>query len=562
MNLPRALRPSSCRPLTSGLVLLGLSAAALGAPALQGKEERLSQRSFEVKGDYDAILGPGFEVMGEKVTPADLKRAIVVGTTGRNLLESAKLQVFIDEEIARQKEEGVDVSKYVVSKEDIDKAIEDADKMVKEEFQGHPEIQESRDLFAMPESVWFDQIEQTQLFDRVFLPTDPREYPATTVAALNQSAPDFVQRLIDGHMLKLKTAEETGEPVKEDPNGQAMFRQLMRQIVIGALNKSAEIKTFIDGIPPENALEVNGHPIKTEDIWRAIRWKVRQEDVDEATSWFERTITARKALEAAGKYMTDEEFENAYREYTAPYEASPFNMEAVAVSFKKFPSAEHYKAHFRLEESYKHLIENELTSENLQAHVNGRAGNLLGLAKVDVEVILISAYDFQVSAFKENGWEEAGQRAVACVKELAAGAPWEEMVDKYSEWYEPPVAKSTAASAASFSKNKGRFGLKNRNELLQQLGESDWSLFLNGYTVTDYIFFELEPGIPSQPLRGPNGYYIARVTRRTPPSSHINIEPTGQRPLVEQDYLATRFNAFCQEQLDKARAAGQAPQAK
>jgi hypothetical protein len=133
------------------------------------------------------------------------------------------------------------------------------------------------------------------------------------------------------------------------------------------------------------------------------------------------------------------------------------------------------------------------------------------------------------------------------------------VVDKYSEWYEPPVAKSTAASAASFSKNKGRFGLKNRNELLQQLGESDWSLFLNGYTVTDYIFFELEPGIPSQPLRGPNGYYIARVARRTPPTSHINIEPTGQRPLVEQDYLATRFNAFCQEQLDKARAAGQAP---
>src|SRR6188768_3684238 len=99
MNPPRVPRLSLRSPLTSGLVLLGLSAAALGAPALQGKEERLSQRSFEVKGDYDAILGPGFEIMGEKVTPADLKRAIVVGTTGRNLLESAKLQVFMDEEI-------------------------------------------------------------------------------------------------------------------------------------------------------------------------------------------------------------------------------------------------------------------------------------------------------------------------------------------------------------------------------------------------------------------------------------------------------------------------------
>ncbi len=538
--------------------LLGGLAALLSAPAraqtaqeAQAEANRLSEHNFEVKGDYDAILGQGFEVLGEKITPADLKRAIVVGAPGRSLLESAKLQVFIDEEIARLKAEGADAAKYEVTQGDVQKAIDEADAMVKDQFPDSPTIKSSRDLFPMPQEVWVDQIKQTQLFDRVFLPDDPREYPATTVAALNQSAPDFVQRLIDGHLAKLKLAEESGEPQKEDPNGQAMFRQLMRQLVIGALSKSADIKTFIDGIPPDVAMIVNGHEVKTEPIWRAIRWRVRPDDVDEARAWFERTIAARKALEAKGAYMTDEQYQEAYTAHTEPYKDSPFNMEAIAVGFKKFPSPEHYKAHFRLEESYHQLIKDEITDENLTAHVTSRAGSLLGLAKVDVDVILISAYDFKLNAFKENGWEEAGKRAVQCIQELAAGAPWDATLEKYSEWYEPPVAKATAAQAASFSKNKGRFGLKNRNELLQQLGESDWSLFLTGNTITDYIFFELEVGIPSQPLRGPHGYYIAKVKRRTGPSSKINIDPTGQRPLVEQDYINTRFNAFCQAEVEK-----------
>ena len=557
MNPPRP----SCHPLRSLALQACLLLPALGALGLpasgQGQEEpgqRLSQIDFEVKGDYDAILGPGFEVLGQKVTPADLKRAIVVGAPGRSLLESAKLQVFIDEELARMKEEGADLSKYEVTQDDVQKAIDEADQMVKSEFEGREDIQTSRDLFPMPEEVWLDQIKQTQLFDRVFLPEDPREYPATTVAALNQSSPDFVQRLIDGHLARLAEEEKAkaeGLPPKPvDPGGQAMFKQLMRQIVIGALGKSAEVKTFVDGIPPETAMIVNGHAIPTEKIWRAIRWRVRPDDVEEAKAWFERTITARKALEAQDAYISDEEYAQAYDEHTRPYIDSPFNMEAVAVGFKKFPSPEHYKAHFRLQESYRRLIKDEITSENLEAHVAGRAGNLLGLAKVDVDVILISAFDFKLNAFRENGWEEAAQRAVQCVQELAAGAPWDATLEKYSEWYEPPIAKSTASNAAAFSKNKGRFGLKNRNELLQQLGESDWTQFLNGNTVTDYIFFELEVGLPSQPLRGPHGYYIAKVKRRTGPSSRINVEPTGQRPLVEQDYVNTRFNTFCQEQLD------------
>lgn len=529
------------------------AAGQSSASADQVKSERLSEMDYEVSGDIDAILGEPLVVMGRTISVEEIKRGIVLGSAGRSLLESARLQVFIDEELDRQADAGQDLDKYEVTTGDIDAAIEEADGMVREEFAGNDEIQNSRDLFPMPEDLWIDQIKQTQLFDRVFLPEDPREYPPVTVAALTQQSEDFVERLIEGHLQKLKAAEESGEEAPNDKQGQAVFRQLMRQLIIGALGKSSETKTFKDGLPPEVALEVNGRQVMTQDIWKAIRWKVRPEDVADARQWFTRTTVAQADLEKAGHYMSEEEFDQAYFEHSDPYKDSPFSIEAVALSFKKFPSAEHYKVHYRLQESYKRMIADGINDETLTAHVAARAGDLLGLAKAEVDVILIPAFDFKLNAFKPDGWTEASEIAIACIRDLSDGMPWEAAIEKYSQWYEPPIPKSTADRSAQFSKNKGRFGFKNRNELLQQLGESDWSLFLYGSSVTDHVFFDAEVGVPTQPLRGPHGYYIAKVKQRTPPVSRINIAAGdgGHRLLVEQDFLTVRFNAYCQDLVDQ-----------
>ena len=522
----------------------GLSAALFCLASFGGQDTTpASEMDFEVPADPDAILGGDLRIGDEVISAMEIKRGIVNGAAGRSLLESAKLQVFIDEEIERRKAEGAADDAISVTQEEIDEAIKEADQMVAEEYVDNPDISTTRDLFPMPEELWVDQIKQTQVFDKLFLPENPNEYPPLTVAALNQQSPDFVDRLKEGWELRQKENPEI------DNQGQAIFRQLMRQLVIGALNKSADVKTFKDGIPAEVAMEVNGKKILTDDIWKAMRWKVTEEDVRDAKLWYQRITTLRQALEKEGAYLSDEEFEAAYHEHTDPYKDSPFNIEAVAVSFKKFPSPEHYKVHFRLQESYRRMIEEEITEEALKAHIAERAGNLLGLAKVDVEVILLSAYDFQLNAFKEGGWERARERAVAAIQDLAGGKPWDEVIEEYSEFYEPPLGVSTRDRAAQFSKNKGRFGQKNRNELLQQLGESDWSLFLHGTSLTDAIFFDAEVGVPTQPLKGPHGYYIALVKGRTAPVSTITAAEDGHKTLVEQDYLTARFNAYSQQVL-------------
>ena len=91
--------------------------------------------------------------------------------------------------------------------------------------------------------------------------------------------------------------------------------------------------------------------------------------------------------------------------------------------------------------------------------------------------------------------------------------------------------------------------------MMQKIGESDYSLFLTGTSLTDTIFFDLEVGIPSQPLQGPHGYYICLVKGRTTPVSTISLEGT-HRTLVEQDYLSTRMNVYARECLTAIEVSG------
>ena len=105
---------------------------------------------------------------------------------------------------------------------------------------------------------------------------------------------------------------------------------------------------------------------------------------------------------------------------------------------------------------------------------------------------------------------------------------------------------------------KGTFGNKpqTRNQLMGYLNESEYRMFLYGPLLTDHIFFEQKMGSIAGPFRGPKGYYISRITGKTPPTRPLDLKEPVHREIVVHYYLKNSMNARAARLLEEGLAAG------
>ena len=259
-------------------------------------------------------------------------------------------------------------------------------------------------------------------------------------------------------------------------------------------------------------------------------------------------------LRESGHWIGDEEFEQLWKDEEEPYKDSPFNLQVVAVGFRKFPSIDAYRKYFRILKSFERYLGDEMTDEALTAHLD-RANPMLGLGKVRADMILISSIDDKKARFRLDGWDSALARANECAEKLAGGMEWDEALEEYSDFRDGLVGQSNQGAAPP-SIRKGRFPLMHRNELVQRVGESDYWMFLTGTSVVDHVFFTQDVGQIDGPFQGVQGYYITRVVQRVPPPKPLSLENPSQRNLIDQDYLAVRLNEAAAEWLEGAEVVG------
>ena len=492
-----------------------------------------------------------FQVGDETISVAEIKRAMVY-TVGSRLLEARKMDVFISQEIERQVAAGADRSAFALDSGAVDQVIEDAEAQIKEQY---PE-QNVADVLAMTAlspSQWRSQLEQTQLFDQVFLPSDPDKWPDTTIAALEGGGRgvEFREKLAESFRNRAgaQDPEATGPEPAAPAGGEVMLKMILRQLVVGALQENAEILKASDGLDPEYVMQVNGVGLRTDDVYASLEAELTPEKYERARRWIAKTTAVRQELQKSGNWLSDEEWKTVFEEHQAPFAGSPISLDVLVLSFKRFPSMESYKTYFRLLKSYEASIAAELTDENLTSHLE-RASLLMGLSKVDVELILCSAYDFARNEWKENGWQIAEENAVAAAKALSEGEDWNSVLESYSGFWDPPRPADPAMQQQQQQQqrlNQGRFGFCNRNELLQKLRENDFTMFLDGPSIGDAIFFDQEVGTTEGPFQGLYGYYFSRVKSRTPPTQRMSLDVENQRDLVVQDYVQVRFNDWSDE---------------
>jgi len=105
-------------------------------------------------------------------------------------------------------------------------------------------------------------------------------------------------------------------------------------------------------------------------------------------------------------------------------------------------------------------------------------------------------------------------------------------------------------------KMKGRFGPHYRNDLISFIGETYFTEWVTGTSITDYVFFEQAEGTVAGPFKGPQGYYITRVLRRTPPTRGLNLSEPKHVELLRDDYLRYYFNRYAREAVEQADVKG------
>ena len=483
--------------------------------------------------ESDPILGSVLVIEGEIIPHDVIRREVVRGPAGSAATQLEMLNVIITQEIARRVEQGASPGDFLISDKAVQDAIDINVEALKEQFpNGEVEI---RHLLPVGIDGVAKQVHLTELFMLVFLPPGSvDDLPTTTLAAFDASEQGEI-------MLEALRSEREAEAAGEDLSGNFMFRQLITQTLREHLISSSDIELG-NQLPVDVVMRVNGEDVLTATIWDRIKNYVSDVEVRQAKQWLANMILLERDLGA--DWLSEADAARKFDEHAEPYKDSMFSVENVALMVKKYPSVWVYKKFRRAYDSFQTKIRAELNPADLRAFADRRTKQLIGNALVDVDIILLSAYDFKEKRWIEDGWQKASDRSDEVFRQLAQEkTPWDEVLENFSDFYDLPTVAEAGQNIPS--KSKGRFRSMTRNTLMQQIDESEYSQFLNGQTIVDFVFFGLNVGGISKPIRGPHGYYIVRLLRRQDAPTNSNLEDEQLIIMAEQDYTLLTLAEHC-----------------
>jgi hypothetical protein len=594
-------------------VLAGRTAFAANAPA-QASE-----------------FGAPLIVNGKRIPDDEIKRFLIY-TVGRNLIAVHKFGLIVDDELrqrawraATKEADEARASDAAMSEERLaevrdgayqrrlaalraqfavsDEAFEEERHRKVHEFEErYPVLDTDAEIArAFGSKEEFErQLRQQMLFDAVFLPINPAEWPDVTVQAF-LADPVGGDLLLEDAKVSYQMRMDTMEQRELDrlPPDDDLLLNIHRQIVRDAIYQLVDFRTAADGLPPDQILwaDASGDgeadlELSTAQMWAEVKPLVVERDVRQAKRWWALYTAAHDRMVEDGMLLDPGECDAVMAEYASGYDELVFSVEAAVVQTNGFPAMEVFRPYYCLLKGYERKVMPELidangvATEKLKAHLPV-ARMIYGLGQVDTEVLLVSAYDIGKNKWKEDGWRRAEAKANALMEQIEShrseyaesrkqeklneamgtpGAPsislpdaavfWSQLLDDNSDWWDPPPPAKGGKQADVTYKKSGRFGMKYRNDLLGFMGETPFHDFLHGGTLTDYAFFEQDPGTVSGPFCGPLGYYIVKVVRRTSPTRPVSPNEPAHLERLLEDYFRVAFRDNCQDALRQADVQG------
>ncbi|MEO6709575.1 MAG: hypothetical protein ABIP42_08345 [Planctomycetota bacterium] len=497
-------------------------------------------------------LGGPIKVFDKVIDEEMIRRYLCYGV-GSKHIDSLKFDVICRGEIAKRKAAGEDVSKLTVSDAEVEKSIE---KMRKDFLIKYPSLdfptEVGRAYLAL--DVYVSELRPAILFDKTFFPEDPATWPGVTTEAIIMASGGrgFIDDSIEsyGQRKQMMIDQQLDEIPADDP----ILTDTLRSWLLEALNQFAQVEIDPSKLPDDTLLMVDGSPIKVSEVWTAIAPHVTWENVDETRRFLTQLAVVEHDLAQHGVLMTQPEFEANFAP-NRPFRDALTDYEMVAIVLQGFPSMQSCLRYERMQRSYRNLIKDEIASDAQLIPYLQRANQIAGAAKIDAEVILSSAYDFPNSRWKVDGWKSAEAKARELKAKLDAGADWGDLLELYSEFWDPPMPEVGQKPQFGFV-FKGRFGEQTRNQLAGDMLETDYSTFVRGRCLADEIFFDQQGGTISDVKQGPRGYYISRVNSRKPASAGLNLQQPANREFLLNYVCMQRFGAYARQLLTDAIAKG------
>ncbi len=383
----------------------------------------------------------------------------------------------------------------------------------------------------------------------MFFPQDPEQWPLEQLREIYRAdQPNSNWPPIEREYSERMQMKSAGKQLPAFPQD-FILSYVMLPGVLAWLRAGADIKTPVDGLPVGVALRVNGRDFATSDLLKQAGPLITPMAEEQASQLVGLLEAVEKDLRAQKKWLSRATLDQLWAAERAGYEGTIFTHEQTVLEFLGFPSMDVYRQYFNARQSFRTTLPATLPKEMIDQEIAER-GAFLGLGKVDADVILLAAVDRSALEYQLNPrvykpgadpFAAAEKLAREASQQLQDGEPFDSVLTEYSEY----PAKAQGDGSNVLQRDRGRFSLLTRADLRVLLAESDFTDFLQGYSIGDDLFFKAEKDAVYGPTRGPLGWYLYRITRRDPPSETIDPVANPRHAYqVEEDLTTQRFLAY------------------
>ncbi len=467
-----------------------------------------------------------------------LKRTYIYTAGSRYILQRT-LEELLKDEIQRRKDAGLFVGKVEIADDLVEAEVESRMQALKEQ-DANLDFWDQVAAQGFTPTTFRQELRRSIQARNMYFPEDPTDWPVEMLKeVLGDTWDNFMAKT---HEDFLAQKEETGE---FPPLNEQTLNMMLMPTIWNYLLKHGDVQYPSDGLPEGVVLRVNERDVATEEVLATIEPFLSDTDREWAELFVDRIDMATVALQEKGAWLSKEESDALFAKEAAEYNSPPFTHELVVLQFLGYPSMEIYKQFFRVRHSFRNLLPAEGTDafKGLQKAQLAERGEFYGGAKVQVDVILLSARDTATGKFPLHGnpYQQAKERAQEVAEILSEGTDFDQVLMEYSDYPE----KVPGSQAGMPQPNHGHLPAQTRNDMRGFLGESDYTDFLFGYSISDDIFFRAELGAIYGPIRGPLGYYFYRVVQRSPATRTLDVAGVERDAyIVNDDLLTTHFLDF------------------